>query len=312
MHAGRMRGSLRDAGNCQHDGARNPVRRAYRAAMLGALLLGWCLGMAGWAHTAAALPPETTSLARRAAPAHLPEAYSSASALYAYVSTRVPSLAGEGVPRRAPFSASILNAPSATHAAPLADMHLLTPYLKGIASWYGPGFHGRQTSNGERYDQHGITAAHPYLPLGAWIEVRNLENNQRLRMRVNDRGPYARKRILDLSFGAAKQLGVLKAGTAPVEITVLAWPAHLPPGSSLRPYFQYAVQIGSFQSLSQTRLWLNRLIRKHSWGDFRMEPRPGNFSAVVLGPFDQLSQAQTAENRLRRSGEATWIRRWSK
>jgi rare lipoprotein A len=92
---------------------------------------------------------------------------------------------------------------------------------QGIASWYGKEFHGRKTSNGETYDMYGLSAAHKTLPLGTWVKVRNLENGRRLDLRINDRGPFVRGRVIDLSYGAAKKLGVVGPGTAKVEVVAL-------------------------------------------------------------------------------------------
>lgn len=94
---------------------------------------------------------------------------------------------------------------------------------RGLASWYGPQFDGRPTASGETYDQHGLSAAHRTLPLHTWVEVTNLDNGRRLVLRVNDRGPFAHthERIIDLSYGAARELGVVAPGTAPVEVRAL-------------------------------------------------------------------------------------------
>lgn len=91
----------------------------------------------------------------------------------------------------------------------------------GIASWYGPGFHGKQTANGERYDQHALTAAHPTLPMPSLVEVTNLENGRALKVRINDRGPYKNGRIIDLSKRAAELLDISRNGTAKVRVRVL-------------------------------------------------------------------------------------------
>lgn len=91
----------------------------------------------------------------------------------------------------------------------------------GVASWYGPRFHGRKTANGEIYDMHDFTAAHLTLPLGTVIRVTNVENDRTTLVRVNDRGPYIEGRILDLSYSAAKALGVLGNGTANVKVEVV-------------------------------------------------------------------------------------------
>ncbi len=88
----------------------------------------------------------------------------------------------------------------------------------GVASWYGPNFHGRRTANGEIFDQYGISAAHPTLPLPSYVRVTNLENNRSIIVRVNDRGPFANGRIIDLSKRVAQLLGMAAKGTARVRV----------------------------------------------------------------------------------------------
>ena len=92
---------------------------------------------------------------------------------------------------------------------------------KGIASWYGTKFHGHRTSSGEPYDMYAMTAAHKTLPIPAYVEVHNLDNNRKIIVRVNDRGPFAPGRIIDLSYVAAKKLGITAKGTGRVEIRVV-------------------------------------------------------------------------------------------
>jgi rare lipoprotein A len=89
---------------------------------------------------------------------------------------------------------------------------------EGIASWYGPDFHGKPTANGETFDMNGISAAHPTLPMPSYLRVTNLANGRSLIVRINDRGPYARERVTDLSVGAAKALGFYDQGLARVRI----------------------------------------------------------------------------------------------
>ena len=89
----------------------------------------------------------------------------------------------------------------------------------GIASWYGGRFHGRKTASGEAFDMDALTAAHPKLPFGSWVRVRNLVNGRSVDVRINDRGPYIKRRIIDLSRGASRALGM--AGTHQVEIMLL-------------------------------------------------------------------------------------------
>jgi rare lipoprotein A len=89
---------------------------------------------------------------------------------------------------------------------------------RGVASWYGPGFHKERTSTGEQYDMYGMTAAHKTLPLPAYVRVTNLQNGRSVVVRVNDRGPFVGNRIIDLSYTAAAKLDMLRNGTAMVEI----------------------------------------------------------------------------------------------
>lgn len=91
----------------------------------------------------------------------------------------------------------------------------------GVASWYGPGFHGKKTSSGEVYDMHEMTAAHNVLPLHTLVKVKNLSNNKEIVVRVNDRGPFVDDRVIDLSLAAAKDLDMVRCGTTPVRISVI-------------------------------------------------------------------------------------------
>lgn len=92
---------------------------------------------------------------------------------------------------------------------------------KGIASWYGHPFHGRKTASGEIYNMHAHTAAHRILPMGTFLRVRNLENQREIIVRINDRGPFVKNRIIDLSYRSATEIGMIEKGTAPVEITAV-------------------------------------------------------------------------------------------
>lgn len=91
----------------------------------------------------------------------------------------------------------------------------------GLASWYGPGFHGQPTASGEIYNQNALTAAHPTLPLGTRVEVTNLTNGKSVQVRINDRGPFVRGRTIDLSHGAARKLGMIEPGVSRVRIKPL-------------------------------------------------------------------------------------------
>lgn len=175
---------------------------------------------------------------------------------------------------------------------PIADC---TGFVQqGIASWYGDDFHGKKTSNGEIFDMHAISAAHKTLPLGVYARVTNLNNGKKLILRINDRGPYVKDRILDLSCAAARELGYLETGTAPVLIEALGYPVarepggrsyrknSLSPGEATRTPFdpakvllgsgpesgeylahqveaKYFVQVGAFENRSSASLLLSRV-----------------------------------------------------
>lgn len=92
----------------------------------------------------------------------------------------------------------------------------------GRASWYGPGFHGRKTASGERFNQYAMTAAHRSLPLGCLVEVTNKKTGDSVIVKINDRGPFHGNRVLDLSKGAAAKIGLIKAGVGQIELKVLS------------------------------------------------------------------------------------------
>jgi len=106
--------------------------------------------------------------------------------------------------------------------APAHDGASVTQVIAGEASWYGPGFHGNLTANGETFDMHDHTAAHPSLPFGTEVRVTNEHTDESVIVRINDRGPFAADRVIDLSREAAADIGLLDTGVAPVTIEVLA------------------------------------------------------------------------------------------
>lgn len=128
--------------------------------------------------------------------------------------------------------------------------------FNGRASWYGPDFHGKSTSNGEGYDMYAMTAAHKTLPMNTVVRVTNTENNSQTIVRINDRGPFVESRIIDLSYAAANQIGVTKNGTALVTLEVLGFEptsartidmAKLAKGPKESILTNFFVQIGSFE-----------------------------------------------------------------
>ncbi len=115
---------------------------------------------------------------------------------------------------------------------------------RGLASWYGRDFHGKRTASGEIYNMYAFTAAHKSLPLGTYVRVKNLKNGRSVIVRINDRGPYVPGRIIDLSYAAAKSLGMIREGVVPVEITVLGeYPLRAVPEIKAGEYY---VQVGAF------------------------------------------------------------------
>lgn len=124
---------------------------------------------------------------------------------------------------------------------------------EGTASWYGPGFHGQTTSNREIYDMYDMTAAHQTLPFGTHVMVTNLRNGKSAVVRINDRGPFVKGRIIDLSFAAAKILDMIDPGTAPVRIEVIA---SLSPDPSES---RFSVQVGSFTDRENAEAMIRKL-----------------------------------------------------
>ncbi|ASC71537.1 putative endolytic peptidoglycan transglycosylase RlpA [Halomicronema hongdechloris C2206] len=106
----------------------------------------------------------------------------------------------------------------------MANQVAIASVSSGMASWYGPGFHGRRSASGEVFNQHALTAAHRTLPFGTRVRVTNLRNNQQVVVRINDRGPYSHGRVIDLSAGAARAIGLARMGVGPVRLEVLQTP----------------------------------------------------------------------------------------
>ncbi|MFP3549105.1 septal ring lytic transglycosylase RlpA family protein [Paraburkholderia sp. SIMBA_049] len=127
-----------------------------------------------------------------------------------------PQSYGSGLnnlPDAADQKGKLADAEPLTDGPNIGDFHQM-----GRASWYGRGFHGRKTANGERFDMHALTAAHRTLPLGSYVRVTNPATNDTVVVKINDRGPYARGRVIDLSYAAAKILHLAYIGTARVKI----------------------------------------------------------------------------------------------
>ena len=142
---------------------------------------------------------------------------------------------------------------------------------RGIASWYGKKFHGRRTSSGEIYDMYAMTAAHKTLPLGTHVRVHNLTNGREIVVRINDRGPFIRGRIIDLSYTGAKKIDIVGPGTAKVEIVALGTAApSSPKGTQAQKYTpidyysgNFTIQIGAFKDLRNAQNLKRKLAQKY-------------------------------------------------
>ena len=177
----------------------------------------------------------------------------------------------------------------------------------GMASWYGPGFNRRKTASGERFDQNALTAAHKTLPFGTMVRVKNLGNGREAVVRINDRGPFSAKRIIDLSKGAAQKLGMIASGTARVRITALDGEKAQNTRNSAQAADKNArqatsglcyIQAGSYSSAQQAE---NAAVAMRAQGyGCRVAHRGDGRHLVHLGPY--VTRAE-AEREIRRMGK---------
>jgi rare lipoprotein A len=172
---------------------------------------------------------------------------------------------------------------------------------RGVASWYGPGFHEGVTSSGERYDMHAMTAAHKTLPLPSYVQVTNLANGRSVVVRVNDRGPFKDGRIIDLSYAAAKKLDMIRDGTTFVEVRALSPDGSAPPADQKSPMF---VQAGAFATESNAARLLERLRAHGLKKSFLSEDRSTGkrLWRVRIGPIPSVSEFDRIIASLRRLG----------
>ena len=175
----------------------------------------------------------------------------------------------------------------------------------GVASWYGKDFHGKKTSNGETYNMNAMTAAHKTLPLGVYVKVRNRDNGREAIVRVNDRGPFVKGRIIDLSYAAAKKLGVDVAGTAPVKIEALGYSAGT--GEYKEPVTydsgNYTVQVGSFKEYANAERLSGELKNLFGFSEAHLTNVNGElFYRVYAGKYASLKAAETAEKNFTEHG----------
>jgi len=169
---------------------------------------------------------------------------------------------------------------------------------EGIASWYGDDFHGRPTASGETYDMYKLTAAHKTLPLGVTARVIRLDDRRTVRVRVNDRGPFVEGRIIDLSYGAAKVLGIVEEGITFVRIEV--------EGFTDLDQFPYFVQVGSFEERSNALMMKDSLSSRFE--DVTVVESEGLYK-VRVGAFDTEEEARILAERLKRAGYDGFIAR---
>ncbi len=187
---------------------------------------------------------------------------------------------------------------------------------RGIASWYGSKFHGRRTSSGEPYDMYGMTAAHKHLPIPVWVEVKRLDNDQRIVVKVNDRGPFADNRIIDLSYAAAAKLGMLGTGTAPVEIRTLTpgEPASVQPVAAADPVSApntpqaaeatYWIQIAAFGEPNNAEQLRRNLESAALSTPVTIAQGDDGLHRVRLGPLTDVAAVDRATDELRRANFA--------
>lgn len=183
---------------------------------------------------------------------------------------------------------------------------LVRYFKKGIASWYGPGFHGRKTATGEIFNMYEMTAAHKTLPIPSYAEVTNLANNKTVVVRINDRGPYVGNRVLDLSYAAAKKLGIQGGGTGKVEIKTISPLQALPhiQKTAESQHKKVFMQVGSFGSQKKALKLHQKLAAGHL-------PEPKIVTAknksntvykVQLGPINSQQKANQLSSQLAHLG----------
>ncbi len=170
-------------------------------------------------------------------------------------------------------------------------------HARGLASWYGTKFHKKRTSSGEGYNMYALTAAHRTLPLPTYVRVKNLNNGREAIVRVNDRGPFLRGRIIDLSYAAAAKLGITAKGTAPVEIEALTSTA---PGKAKPAH--YYLQTGAFNAIQLATAQRRKLSKLSSTRVF-VEKYHGRY-IVRIGPFADKRAAERLRATLKRHGVA--------
>ena len=170
---------------------------------------------------------------------------------------------------------------------------------EGIASWYGPNFNGKLTSNQEVYNMNKMTAAHKTLPFNTWVQVVNLENGREAKVRINDRGPFVDNRMIDLSYKAATTLGMVEQGTARVRVVALHDDTRKGIGNRSSHEESYAVQIGSFKDLNNAK----QLARQTTNSRIISTTRSNTiYYQVVVGRYSNFDGAHERKERIQSQG----------
>jgi len=172
---------------------------------------------------------------------------------------------------------------------------------KGIASWYGEDFHGKLTSNQEIYNMYAMTAAHKTLPFGTYVRVTNLTNGKSVVVRINDRGPFVKGRIIDLSYSAAEKLGMSETGVAPVEIKVLK--KFSPKKSSQR----FSVQVGSFAEKKYAKSLKVKLQNRYNNVYISEHKTPATIYYRVRIRTRSMKSAQKIADNLNKKGYSAYV-----
>lgn len=170
---------------------------------------------------------------------------------------------------------------------------------RGIASWYGRDFHGLKTSNGEVYDMYGLSAAHKTLPMGTLVQVTHLGTGKQIELRINDRGPFAAGRIIDLSYGAARQLGTVEMGLADVEVVAIGG-SYVPPLRAVATVNNsYAIQVAAFGVADNAHQLANRMRERFGHAQVASALVNGQtVHRVRVGDFTSLESAEQLTSQL--------------
>ncbi len=162
----------------------------------------------------------------------------------------------------------------------------------GIASWYGSDFHGKPTASGEIYNMYAMTAAHKTLPLGTYVKVTNLENGRSVIVKINDRGPFVKGRIIDLTYTAAKKLGMIHKGTARVRLNIVG--THLKFRNNNFHFKKfYAVQLASFK-LYDNAVGFKKYVKKYFVKAYvkKLSVKGNTFYRVLIGNYKKRKYAE--------------------